>query len=142
MQKLESNLAAMQQCTDNRMRKFDAQQRVTEAQIHGTVASAHDMKLQLQAEVALNIARAQKQQEDARALAALVEQKLQTEEAKWCGNEKVAAHCKGNQTTAAGRNRAQLQTRPLTLRRFLHAQQSSNGDSDGRQTNFEAMRSA
>jgi hypothetical protein len=38
MQKLESNLAAMQQCTDNRMRKFDAQQRVTEAQIHGAGA--------------------------------------------------------------------------------------------------------
>jgi hypothetical protein len=55
MQKLESNLAAMQQCTDDRMRKFDAQQRVTEAQIHGAVASAHDMKLQLQAEVAINI---------------------------------------------------------------------------------------
>ena len=56
--------------------------------IHGAVASAQDMKLQLQAEVALNIARTQKQQEDARALAALVEQKLQTEAAKRRGNEK------------------------------------------------------
>ena len=56
--------------------------------IHGAVASAQDMKLQLQAEVALNIARTQKQQEDARALAALVEQKLQTEAAKLRGNEK------------------------------------------------------
>ena len=88
MQKLESNLSAMQQCTDDRMQKFDAQQRVTEAQIHSVVASAHDMKLQLQAEVALNIARTQKQQEDSRALAALVEQKLQTETAKRRGNEK------------------------------------------------------
>ena len=88
MQKLESNLAAMQQCTDDRMQKFDAQQRVTEAQIHGVVASAQEMKLQLHAEVALNIARTQKQQEDSRALAALVEQKLQTEAAKRRGNEK------------------------------------------------------
>ena len=88
MQKLESNLADMQRCTDDKMRKFGEQQRVTEAQIHGVVASANDMKLQLQAEVALNITRTQKQQEDSRALAALVEQKLQKEAAKLRGNEK------------------------------------------------------
>ena len=87
MQRFEGNLTAMQQCTDDRMQKFEAQQRVTEAQVHCTVASVHSMKLQLQAEVALNLARTQQQQEDARALAALVEQKLQTEAAKRRGNE-------------------------------------------------------
>jgi hypothetical protein len=47
---------------------------------------------------------------------------------------KVAAHGKRNQTTAAGRNRAGSTTD--ATRRFLHAQQSSNGNSDGKQTNF------
>ena len=118
MQKFEGNLTAIQPCTDDRVRKFNTQQRVTEAQIHGTVASAHDMKLQLQAEVDLNIARAQKQQEDDRALAALVEQKLQTEAAKRRGNEKCLEKL---QHTARETKRqlqdetapAQLRTRPL-----------------------------
>jgi hypothetical protein len=83
MHKFEGNLTAMQQRTDDRMQQMDTQQRViiVEAQVHSTVASVHDMKLQLQAEVALNITRTKKQQEDAHALAALVEQKLQAEAA-------------------------------------------------------------
>ena len=82
---LTARVSKLEQCATLPVRSEPEHRTVI---IHGAVASAQDMKLQLQAEVALNIARTQKQQEDARALAALVEQKMQTEVAKRRDNEK------------------------------------------------------
>ena len=161
MQKFEGNLTAIQPCTDDRVRKFNTQQRVTEAQIHGTVASVHDMKLQLQAEVALNIARTQKQQEDARALAALIcivfiGSPIETAVnlagwSKSCRQKRSLGSCVATRnawrscSTQQGKPNDSCRTKPRstanTTRRFLHAQQSLNGVSNGKQTNFEAMRS-
>ena len=71
------------------MQALDAQQRATEAKVHGTWILTNDVKLKLQEEVALNLKRTETQRNDADAQAALVEKKLQTEAAKRRGNEEL-----------------------------------------------------